>query len=331
MLFGFDENKQLVKAATTQKEQAIFCPDCGERLICKVGTIKIPHFSHYKNSQCCSFSEGESAEHLAFKEGFYKWGKAFAEDWEMEAILPEISQRPDLLSQKLVIEVQCSPLKISRFIERITGYHKHQYEDWWLLGPKLAPKKKLTQLQKAFCNFSTDKGLHLWLVNQQGIFLYYFLREINGTLFADRHHWIPYAVSLKEIYQTNFQDKQPLIHLEKNHGTAWKKQLNQQLVKKDPNILRLQNYFYQAKAHVLYLPEWFYLPSWYLIFYQADILLFRYLTQEKREYSVVMERFQNYLIDEQIIWGFPRIEQQEILDRLWQETNYLLEKSEKSI
>lgn len=331
MLFGFDENKQLVKASTTQKERTIYCPHCGERLICKVGMIKIPHFSHLKNSQCCSFSEGESAEHLAYKEGFQKWGGIFEEDWEMEAILPEIPQRPDLLSQKLVIEVQCSPLKISRLVERITGYHKYQYEDWWLLGPKLTPRKKLTQLQKAFCSFSSDKGLHLWLVNQQGVFLYYFLREINGALFADRHQWMPYSVSLKEIYQTSFQNQQPLIHLRKTDASNWKKRLNQQLIKKDPYILRLQKYFYQAKAHLLYLPEWFYLPSWYFIFYQADILLFRYLVQEIREYSIVMEVFKKYLLDEKILWGFPRIKQQEILDKLWQESIFLLKKSEKSI
>ena len=66
------------------------------------------------------FSEGETEEHLSAKELLYEW--LTDETIEIEAYLPDLQQRPDLLVGKTAIEVQCSALSWSRFVQRTEKY-----------------------------------------------------------------------------------------------------------------------------------------------------------------------------------------------------------------
>ena len=69
---------------------------------------------------------------------------------QVEAYLPTLKQRPDLLIGKIAIEIQCSPLPIKRLVERTETYQTHGYQVVWILGERLVPKDKLTQLTKQF-------------------------------------------------------------------------------------------------------------------------------------------------------------------------------------
>ena len=64
-----------------------------------------------------------------------------------------MKQRPDLLIGKIAIEIQCSPLPIKRLVERTETYQTHGYQVVWILGERLVPKDKLTQLTKQFFTF----------------------------------------------------------------------------------------------------------------------------------------------------------------------------------
>ena len=52
----------------------------------------------------------------------------------LEAYLPRLRQRPDILLANLAIEIQCSRLSHQRFIERTQNYLNNSYQVWWILG-----------------------------------------------------------------------------------------------------------------------------------------------------------------------------------------------------
>lgn len=72
MLFAYTDEKKMIEATRVKENQTYFCPDCGERLIRKVGKVKIPHFAHFSHSNCVGLSEGETPEHLELKALFLK-------------------------------------------------------------------------------------------------------------------------------------------------------------------------------------------------------------------------------------------------------------------
>lgn len=128
-----------------KKEETFYCPQCGEKLQLKIGSIKIPHFAHYGNSIChAHFSEGESEVHLLGKEHLYDLFNALQLKVELEPYLSDLKQRPDLLLFKenvqYAIEYQCSPLHNERFLERNDGYRRHHIHPIWI---PVTPHKKI--------------------------------------------------------------------------------------------------------------------------------------------------------------------------------------------
>lgn len=58
----------LAKNYQRGSEKVLYCPGCRGKVIYKKGSMTLPHFAHVSLEACESFSEGESAEHLAGKE-----------------------------------------------------------------------------------------------------------------------------------------------------------------------------------------------------------------------------------------------------------------------
>lgn len=327
MLFAYSEAHELISAAETKNEQKFFCPDCKEPLIRKAGKIKIPHFAHTSNNECFGLSEGETFEHLQLKQLFFKWGNRFEEDWRIEEPLSDLAQRPDLLQKRLAVEIQCSPLKSTRLAERIHGYRQKGYQDWWLLGQKLWPTERLTHLQKQFCSFDKEKGVHLWLVEEERIRLLYHIHEVNKLIYCEEC-WSSFAQPLREIFQTSVIKRPPHLFPTIESINERKRELSLKIVQSNPKIRVLQQFFYQEHKHLLYLPNWVYLPSRYFFFYQEDILLFRYLFQrENKNASQIFHKFLTYRKENQQEWSFPRIEQQEIMERLYLEAIFCQRKA----
>lgn len=326
MLYAYTEEKDLVDAADSSEKQKFFCPDCGSSLIRKAGKTKIPHFAHTMKTDCHGLSEGETAEHLYLKQLFYDWGNQFGERWRIEQPLTDLPQRPDLLHEQLAVEIQCSPLKSSRLEERIAGYTQKNYQNWWLLGRKLWPKGKFTPLQKQFCSFDKERGLHLWLLERKQIRLFYHIHEAEGFFYREER-WACFSEPLKKIFHSPVT-KRPLHLFPTIESINRQKQaLSLKLNQRNPKIRDIQQYFYHEGSHLLYLPKWMYFPSRYFFFYQEDILLFRYLFQlEEKNATLIFQKFLKYRKENQREWLFYQIEQREILERLYLEAIFLSKK-----
>lgn len=120
--------------------QPYFCPCCGAELMIKAGSIKIPHFAHKSNSSCAASSESESLYHLLAKRKLYSWLISHGYHADLEAYLPDIQKRADILvfdgEKKYAIEFQCSTISELSFIERTKAYQSVNITPVWILAAK---------------------------------------------------------------------------------------------------------------------------------------------------------------------------------------------------
>lgn len=147
MLVAHNEQKELVQLhrqfsreelQRLRQQQQFFCPQCQEPLQLKIGQIRIPHFSHFQQSDCeALFSERESQTHLLGKQHLYEFFERLALSPQLEPYLPQIKQRPDLLieyvNRQFAIEFQCSNLQREIFLERTLGYIRAKITPIWIL------------------------------------------------------------------------------------------------------------------------------------------------------------------------------------------------------
>ncbi|WP_429964064.1 competence protein CoiA [Enterococcus sp. AZ072] len=324
MLFAYNEKKQLISVKHYSSEENYYCPDCGDKLIFKQGTIKIPHFAHRKRTNCEGLSEGETQEHLRLKQLFWISGRSQGEEWVLEKPIPELQQRPDLLQNRTAVEIQCSPLKISRLIQRFKGYSDGGYQDWWLLGPPLWPKRKWSILQKHFCSYSQENGFHLWLIDFKGIYLLSHIKKFNQHCYYTKRTFPFQSMPLLEINQIVSEDK-TASWFNYQQIQVTKQFLAVKLASFDEGIKPLQKFLYQQSGHVLHLPEWMYQPSQFAFIYNEAYIIFRYLYSLNPEKpAAVINDFERFCIESKLSWHFPRIEKERILNGLLTETRQLI-------
>lgn len=130
--YSYEQLKE-IKNNTT-----FFCAHCKEIVILKNGMINTPHFAHKHNTACSqSFSEGETEDHLKGKLDLYNFFRREKVQVQLEAYIPSIQQRPDILIQSneklIAIEFQCSKLSPSAIKNRSIGYQKQSIIPFWIL------------------------------------------------------------------------------------------------------------------------------------------------------------------------------------------------------
>ncbi|WP_018659447.1 competence protein CoiA [Allofustis seminis] len=148
MLCAYNDHQELVQADyQLNRDQKYFCPSCRQRVYLKKGALMIPHFAHFKSCSQFAFSEGETVEHLQGKRVLAEWfSQLGAKSIEMEAYLPKLQQRPDVLveldaSSKIAVEFQCSPISAQKLSKRSLGYLMVDYFPLWIFGRRYRNKK----------------------------------------------------------------------------------------------------------------------------------------------------------------------------------------------
>ena len=207
MLIAIDQSRQVVSLANQPGQPTLrkirssphFCPSCRKPVILKAGTVKIPHFAHKRLEGCEAFSEGESERHLKGKADLHRWIRR-THQVELEAYLPEISQRPDLLVEgKVAIEYQCSPLSASLFVERTQGYKENEMFPFWIYGgPPIKRQRQLYQFStfhRLFFQYSSLFGF--WFLaycpKREQFTLYSQLIPISSSIYSASVQTIPLA------------------------------------------------------------------------------------------------------------------------------------------
>lgn len=145
MLIAVNKQNQYCLADRAGPEEEYFCPACFKPVLLRRGQIKVSHFAHQQRSGCSFLAEGETTTHLRGKLSLFRYFSTFGQV-EIEPVLKEIGQRPDLLlvdqnESRLAIEYQCSPLSVKRLHERNAGYQKLGLRVLWLLGPRYLQRR----------------------------------------------------------------------------------------------------------------------------------------------------------------------------------------------
>lgn len=142
------------------EKQTFTCPACGSRVIAKAGTKLIPHFAHHQADSCITSANGESDYHEQGKLLLYQWLKAQQLQVKLEAYLPEIQQRPDILltvnKKTIAIEYQCARIPPEVIIKRNNGYKRAGITPIWIMGEQLLKRKSTN-------GFKLDSFLQLFI------------------------------------------------------------------------------------------------------------------------------------------------------------------------
>ncbi|GAA3021964.1 competence protein CoiA [Tetragenococcus solitarius] len=321
MLIANSSSKSRLDARTFKPEEhkktSLFCPSCHEAVFFKQGKVKLSHFAHFSHTQCMSFSEGETCEHLACKDFLVSW----SQEGQLEAYLPKLQQRPDILYKNIAIEVQCSSLPVERYVERTQNYLDNGYLPWWLFGKKLSPKNKFTPLQKAGTYYHRGSGFYFWLskADIKEIWLLYHIRwHYRRGFFYKIKKWRINELSLTELFT-----KLP----SKPSNLAWDTRqyrflIYKKLYQKQPKTIRLQEKLYLLGTTFQELPDWCYQPSLYQFYFEDKLLLLRYCYLKTASFFQWLEQIK--ILGHP--WLYPLVSQKEILQAIYAECQQLLKK-----
>ena len=257
-----------------------YCPGCKEEVVIKNGEVMRPHFAHKSLLNCFLYTENESEEHLKGKEIIATNCEAFDIPYELEAYLPKLKQRPDvLIKNKLAIEFQCSSLSIERFNERTQSYLDNGYQVIWIVGKQFQLKKQLSALQKHFLYLSFEKGFYLWnldIIEESLTLIYFIIKRPQGLCFKQKS-WPLSDRSLLAIFSEVSQKNQTekLINPYQRSYQLQVERWNQQLNQKQPKVMRLQAFFYENGENMRELNAYYFYPSFLTPVYMEEELFIR--------------------------------------------------------
>ncbi len=267
--------------------QPFFCPHCQSLLILKNGKVKRAHFAHMSLNNCPLSQKNETEEHLSLKASLYMSLKQSNHDVQVEKYFARINQIADVfVNHKLVLEVQCSSLKLERLIERTMSYQKEELTVIWLLGKNLWLKRHLSQLHRQVLSFSQYLGFYLWEIDlsKNEIRLKYFIHEdlFGKCLYLEQNYLI--SEDLISLFRLPYL-KHVLYRLTKPCDEKVILKIQKALIHRSPKWLAIQESAYERGENILTYPkEYFYPP------YHPPMLEQSFLLKDKK----VLTYYQNF-------------------------------------
>lgn len=134
-LYAFDHSGEVIFSRHAQKKCNYTCMECSGTLRLREGEKRQLHFYHLKPSPSCRQS-AKSAAHLQtqlYLQRTLPEGEVF-----LEYRFSDVNRIADVvwLPQKLVFEVQCSPLSKEEMEERMADYAKCGFQVIWIFHDK---------------------------------------------------------------------------------------------------------------------------------------------------------------------------------------------------
>lgn len=252
-----------------RKSTTFYCPDCKERVIIKAGTEIIPHFAHERNSNC-DIHGGEGPYHEKGKYLLYRWLKGQHIDVKLEAYLPEIKQRPDILvclHQKLIaVEFQCAKVSPQIIRKRNEGYMRAGIIPIWILGSTLLRRyhNNMFQLNQFMTHF-----IHQFTPGYPTTLYFLCPHKKQVSIISDIHQFSMQGAIGKFIQyslrQMTFKQLFPRRYIKENELlTHWFRRVSQFRVRErrrvQGNDLIWRNWLYKRKIYIDQLPSYLFLP-----------------------------------------------------------------------
>lgn len=167
-LYALDAHGNATFATHALKGIDYFCCECRKAVRLREGPHRRAHFYHHHPSSDCRQS-GKSLIHLQVQ---YALQELFSEiDCRLEVLFPSSGRIADLVweKEKLVFEVQCSPISSDEVMQRNRDYGQEGYQVVWILHDLRYNKRRATAAELWLQNhphYYTD-------INEEGVGKFY--------------------------------------------------------------------------------------------------------------------------------------------------------------
>lgn len=141
-LFALNQSGELVAAAHASAREDHLCLECRGKVRLRAGLHRQRHFYHLQLTPGCRLSK-KSMEHLQTQVYLQKLiGEATC---QLEVPFPDIGRIADVVwtAQRLVFEVQCSPIRAEEVAARNSDYARIGWQVVWLLHTKTFGRERL--------------------------------------------------------------------------------------------------------------------------------------------------------------------------------------------
>ena len=125
MYYAFDKNNKRINVKYASSNTKYFCPECGEELLIRNGSINAHHFAHKKGSNCCIASDMSD---------WHIWWQNCFPDENQEIVVERNGKkrRADVVLGDTVIEFQKSSMSKEEFNNRNRFYISCGYKVIWV-------------------------------------------------------------------------------------------------------------------------------------------------------------------------------------------------------
>lgn len=167
-LHALNANQQIIAAKHAVKQQDYICLECQDTVRLRKGMHRTPHFYHLSPNRSCYLS-GKTLEHLQVQ--FLLQQLLPKGECLLEKRFPEINRIADVvwLPQKIIFEVQCSPISPEEIKARNRDYSSQHFQVIWILHDKRYNQRTLTLAER----FLRDSPYYFTNIDKEGEGLIY--------------------------------------------------------------------------------------------------------------------------------------------------------------
>lgn len=132
-LYALDHTEKVISTQDALRSFDYVCVECGHIVRLRKGNFRQPHFFHANPNQACGL-HGKSLEHLQVQLYLH----ALLPESHLEYRFPTIQRIADVFweKEKIVFEVQCSPIRAEEVLARNQHYHQLGLTVVWILHDK---------------------------------------------------------------------------------------------------------------------------------------------------------------------------------------------------
>lgn len=150
-LYALDSSQRLVFAKHAFKQQDYYCLECKATVHVRGGMHRQTHFYHCSPLKECR-QHSKSMQHLQVQ--FYLQSLLPKKECTLEHRFPDIGRIADVLweTQKIIFEIQCSPISSAEVLARNADYAKKGYQVIWIFHDFQFNQWKLSSAENALHN-----------------------------------------------------------------------------------------------------------------------------------------------------------------------------------
>ncbi|NGX54743.1 MAG: hypothetical protein KR126chlam2_00362 [Chlamydiae bacterium] len=214
-IFAFDKGGTPVSALLASRQNNYRCLECGQTVRLRGGAHKQLHFFHLGPIGSCRLG-GKSLLHLNLQ--LHLQTLLTSQECHLERRFPEINRIADVVweKEKLIFEIQCSPITALEVKQRISDYASLGYQAVWILHDKQFNRYHLSSAEGAlrhFPHYYTNIGL-----NKRGI-IYDQYSIDRQALRKERSHPLSVDLRLPSRGKHSTRRAAPLLRL---RNKSWK-------------------------------------------------------------------------------------------------------------